>query len=63
MKFKFPRTKADLIHKGEHFFHMSYLGMVTFEGHGYYRIAAFLLFCCTAAGAFIVHEVEDHAAE
>lgn len=55
MKFRIPKTWAELCHKGEHFFHMSYLGMVTVEGHGYYRFAAAALLCVTAAGVFAVH--------
>lgn len=62
MRFKIPRTKKEWLEKGEHFFHMSYLVMVSVEGHGYYRIAAALLFCVTGAGVFVhrASEGEDH---
>lgn len=60
MKFVFPKSKEEWVHKGEHFFHMAYLGMVTVEGHGYYRIAAAMLFCCAGAGVFISRDAVAH---
>lgn len=63
MRIVFPKSKEEWVHKGEHFFHMAYLGMVTIEGHGYYRIAAAMLFCCAGAGVFISRDALAHGEE
>lgn len=56
MKLKVPRTVAEWQHKGEHFFHCSYLGAVSWEAHGLYQIMAAILLVITLLGVFIVHE-------
>lgn len=35
--------------RGEHFFHLTYLGMVGWEAHGNYRYAAIALFVAVIA--------------
>jgi hypothetical protein len=61
IKFKMPKNMHDLHHKGEHFFHMSYLGAVGWEAHGLYQIMAIVLFTWTALGVFIHQEIEHVA--
>lgn len=47
-------SKVRLIHSGEHFFHMSYLGFVSFGVHGvWYQGSALLLLFCIALSLFI----------
>ena len=46
-------TKEQLVHKGEHFFHMTYLGAVTVEAHGMYAHAAGVLLVVMLAGIFV----------
>jgi hypothetical protein len=48
-----PTTLHEWQHKGEHFFHMSYLGFTFAEGHGFHAKAAGALFCCVFAGVFL----------
>lgn len=50
-------TRAHLVHKSEHFFHMVYLGAVSIEAHGYYAHTAQVLFLVTVIGVFIKEEV------
>lgn len=56
MKLKVPTTVAELQHKGEHFFHASYLGAVGYEAHGWYQIMAIVLLVVTLFGAIITAE-------
>jgi len=56
MKLKVPRTLVEWQHKGEHFFHMAYLGAVGWEAHGLYQIMAIVLLAITMIGVFIVKE-------
>ena len=58
MKFQVPKTLAQLQHKSEHFFHMTYLGAVSWEAHGLYQIMAGVLLCVTVIGVFITHAPE-----
>lgn len=60
-KLKVPRTIAEVQHHAEHFFHMTYLGLVGWEAHGFYHFAAIALFLVTAAGVFIVQEAQNVA--
>lgn len=53
MKLKVPTTVAELQHKGEHFFHASYLGAVGYEAHGWYQIMAIILLIVTLIGTVI----------
>ncbi len=46
-------TRATIVHKGEHFFHMTYLGAVSWEAHGLYGHAAQILLAVTVAGVFV----------
>lgn len=50
--------KVHLIHKGEHFFHMSYLGAVGWEAHGLYRWFALALLLTIILGIFIKEELQ-----
>lgn len=43
----------ELVHKGEHFFHMTYLGAVSYEAHGLYAHAAQILLVVTILGIFV----------
>lgn len=52
-KIKVPTTVAELQHKGEHFFHASYLGAVSWEAHGWYQIMAAILLGVTLIGTVI----------
>lgn len=52
-KIKVPTTVAELQHKGEHFFHASYLGAVGWEAHGLYQIMAIILLVVTLFGVVI----------
>ena len=45
-----------IVHKGEHFFHMTYLGAVSYEAHGLYGQAAGVLLVVTIIGVF----TKDH---
>lgn len=47
-----------LVHKGEHFFHMSYLGAVGWEAHGLYRWFALALLLTIILGIFIKEELQ-----
>lgn len=51
-KFVMPRLAA-FVHKGEHFFHMTYLGAVSWEAHGIYAHAAQALFVVVTVGLFV----------
>lgn len=42
-----------LCHKGEHFVHLTYLGLVYYESHAWYGKAAGVLFCITVVSFFI----------
>jgi hypothetical protein len=46
-------TGVKLAHKGEHFFHLTYLGMVGWEGDHLYRYAAIALFVFVTLNAVI----------
>ena len=50
-------TVTVLVHKGESFFHMTYLSLVGWEAHGNYRYAAIGLLVTIVAG-FFVHAQE-----
>ncbi|MDM0006429.1 hypothetical protein QTI51_09685 [Variovorax sp. J22G73] len=50
-----PTSLHDLQHKGEHFFHMAYLGFTYVEGHGWHCRAAGMLFMFVFAGVFVAH--------
>lgn len=52
LKFRVPKTLQDLQHKGEHFFHMSYLGFTAVEAHGWHANAAGALLAVTVMGLF-----------
>ena len=56
--FRIP-SKHAIVHKGEHFFHMSYLGFTYIEGHGIHAIAAGGLFLMVFAGIFVAEEVHS----
>lgn len=45
------RVIHKLGHKAEHFFHMTYLGLVGWEAHGHYRFAAIALLIVVIANA------------
>lgn len=51
--FVVPRTWADLQHKSEHFFHMSYLGFTAYEGHGWHASSAGVLLIVVILGIFV----------
>ena len=59
IKIKVPATVAELQHKGEHFFHMTYLGAVGWEAHGLYKIAAIIACVFAVAGVFISRELVE----
>jgi hypothetical protein len=44
---------SHLIHKGEHSVHIMYFAGVAIEGHGFYRIAAAVLFILALAALFV----------
>lgn len=50
--FKIP-SRVELVHKGEHFFHMTYLGAVSYEAHGLYAHAAQILLAVTITGVLV----------
>ncbi len=52
IRLKIP-TRVELVHKGEHFFHMTYLGAVSWEAHGMYAHAAQVLFLVTVIGVVV----------
>lgn len=58
LKFRIP-TLAELQHKGEHFFHMSYLSFTYIEGHGLHAKAAGILCIVVVAGIFVRKESKD----
>lgn len=62
-RFVVPRTIAQLQHKGEHFFHCTYLGAVGWEAHGLYQIMAIVLLGVTALGVFITTSVTSAVEE
>lgn len=51
-RFRLPNMH-ELVHKGEHFFHMTYLGAVSYEAHGLYAHAAQVLLVVTILGIFV----------
>lgn len=51
-QFRLPKLH-ELVHKGEHFFHMTYLGAVSYEAHGLYAHAAQLLLVVTIVGVLM----------
>jgi hypothetical protein len=55
-KIKVPHKRAHFVHKGEHFFHGSYLAGVSVEGHGFYRYIAMVALLFVLIAAFIESE-------
>lgn len=57
-------TRHDLIHHGEHFAHMAYLGLVSVESHYWYGKVAAVGLCFALAALFIRdgHSVVEAAA-
>lgn len=53
MKVRIPKTWHEVQHKGEHFFHMTYLGFTYIEGHGLHATAAGGLFVVVFLGLFL----------
>lgn len=56
-EFRIP-SMHDLVHKGEHFAHMAYLGLVSVESHYWYGKAAMVMLVLTIMSIFI-HEGEE----
>lgn len=53
MRLRFPRSLHELRDKGEHVFHMTYLGFTYVEGHGMHAATAGILFLVVLSGVFI----------
>ena len=56
-RFAIPTTH-DLLHKGEHMFHVSYLGLVALESNYWYGKVA-LVCCVFAIGSMFVKDKPD----
>lgn len=54
-------TLVELQHKGEHFFHMSYLSFTYIEGHGLHAKAAGALLIVVIVGIFVRKEGKHEA--
>ena len=57
VRFRIPSVQV-LVHKGESFCHMTYLGLVGAQAHGDYRFAAIALLGFILVG-FFVHCPEE----
>jgi len=52
MKIRIP-SRQYIMEKSEHFFHMTYLGAVSWEAHGLYAYAAQILLTVTIIHVFV----------